>query len=105
MPVKPKLSESAVQGQILDWLARKGIFHYRQNTGGANLKGFYVRFGKKGAPDIVAIYRGMYVGIEVKKAGEKQTDDQHKYMQNVRNAGGVYILAYQVEDVTQVLES
>lgn len=103
--MKAKLSESQVQGQILDWLDRKGIFHYRQNTGGAKLKGFYVKFGKKGAPDIVAIYGGIYVGIEVKKSGKQQTAEQHKYMQNVRNAGGVYILAYQVEDVTKVLES
>ena len=103
--MKAKLSESAVQGQILDWLARKGIFAYRQNTGGANLKGFYVRFGKRGAPDIVAIYRGMYVGIEVKKAGGVQSDDQRAYMANVRQAGGMYILAHELEDVTRVLES
>lgn len=103
--MKAKLSESHVQRQILDWLERKGIFHYRQNTGVARLKGFHVRFGTRGAPDIVAIYRGMYVGIEVKKLGKLQTEEQKTYMQNVRHAGGMYILAYEISDVTRVLES
>lgn len=103
--MKPKLSERHVQGQILNWLERKGIFHYRQNTGGAKLKGFYVKFGKKGAPDIVAICEGRYVAIEVKREGGKQSAAQIEYMNNVIVAGGLYILADRLEDVTQLLES
>jgi len=49
------LSEHEIQKAILDYLAAKHIFHYRQNTGGAKFKGHYVRFGVPGAPDIVAV--------------------------------------------------
>lgn len=99
------LAERDTQKQILDWLSRKGIFHYRQNTGGAKLKGFYVKFGKPGAPDIVAVIKGVFVGIEVKKVGESQSEKQVTFEQNITLAGGRYILAYSLEDVTRVLES
>lgn len=99
------LSEHDVQSQILGWLAQKGIFHYRQNTGAAKLTGgHWVRFGKKGAPDIVAVEKGRFIGIEVKKVGEEQSDDQFTYEKNLRRAGGEYILAYSLDDVIELLD-
>lgn len=97
--MKPKLSEHDVQSQILAWLKLKCIFSYRQNTGAAKLKGFWVRFGIPGAPDIVAVHRGRFIGIEVKKVGEKQSEDQKEFERNLVAAGGTYILAYCLEDV------
>lgn len=103
--LKPKVSEHEVQSAILDWLKVKRIFHYRQNTGGARLNGFHVRFGVPGAPDIVAVVKGSFVGIEVKKRGESQSEKQKEFEINLNRAGGKYILAYALEDVIKVLEN
>jgi hypothetical protein len=101
--MKPKVSEHDVQTQILNWLKQVGIYHYRQNTGGAKLKGFFVKFGKKGAPDIVAVHNGRYIGIEVKAKGGVQSPEQKSFQLDITKADGLYILAYSLEDVTKVL--
>jgi hypothetical protein len=50
--------EKATQTAILEWLAWKRIFHYRQNSGGFKRDdGHFYRFGAKGAPDIIAVSR------------------------------------------------
>jgi penicillin-binding protein-related factor A (putative recombinase) len=96
---KRKISEHDVQGQILGYLKHRVKFVRRQNVGAAKLKGYWVRFAKKGDPDIYCIYRGHFIGIEVKKPGEKQSADQIKAMEEIRAAGGTYILAESVDDV------
>jgi hypothetical protein len=94
-------SEHETQGQILDWLKHRHIFHYRQNTGGAKFKGYYVKFGIPGAPDIVAVVRGRFIGIEVKKAGEELSNKQADFKLALEAAGGCYIRAYSVKDVEE----
>lgn len=92
--------ESDLQKLILDWLAVRVIFHYRQNTGAfKNKDGGFYRFGTKGAPDIIAVIKGQYVGIEVKGPKGKQSDDQKVFQHRLQGAGGKYILAYSLEDV------
>jgi hypothetical protein len=69
------VKESEIQRQILDYLALKRIFNYRQNSGAFhNGKGGFYRFGALGAPDIVCVIAGQYVRIEVKapKSGTRR---------------------------------
>ena len=91
--------------QILDYLALKGIFHYRQNSGAfvfpehGNAKRKFIRVGALGAPDIICVIKGQYVGIEVKAPKGKQSDHQKAFQQALEAAGGRYVLAYSLEDV------
>ena len=57
----------------------------------------------KGTSDIIASYAGRFVAIEVKRLGAKQTADQATFQKNVEASGGVYILAYSVNDVRATL--
>src|ERR1035437_810250 len=98
------LSEHDTQRQILDWLELKHIFHYRNNTGSIKIGNRFVRFGIPGAPDIVAVVDGLFVGIEVKRLGEGQSDKQIAFERDIRAAGAEYILAYDLEDVRRDLE-
>lgn len=100
---RPKrLKESDVQKTILDYLALKGIFHYRSNTGVVkNKSGHLYLFGAVGSPDIVCIYRGRYIGIECKGPKGVQSEAQEKFQTMVERHGGVYILAYALEDVVE----
>jgi hypothetical protein len=105
--MKQRVLEKDVQRSILDWLTAKRIFHYRNNSGAmaSEYKGVkrFMRFGAKGSPDIVAVVRGRYVGIEVKGTNGRQNPDQKLFEQELMKAGGQYILAASIEDVEQQL--
>ena len=94
-------TEKATQKAIIDYLGYKNVFFYRQNSGAMKTErgGFY-RFGVTGAPDIIAVNKGIYYGIEVKDIKGKQSDGQKDFQKNLEKAGGVYILARSLDDVT-----
>jgi hypothetical protein len=99
------MKESHVQRQILDYLALKGIFHYRQNSGAfaipetANHARRFFRAGVPGVPDIICVIKGQFVGIEVKAPKGKQSEHQKEFQRKIEAAGGRYVLAHSLEDV------
>ena len=128
-----KLSEKQIQRQILQWLELKQIFHWRNNVGAVKFtdkeplprKGMFlqdqektrfVRFVQVGSPDIFVVLPpapdrlsqkylwGKIIGIEVKSSTGKQRDSQKEWQTRFEQAGGVYILAYSLDDVMGVLE-
>jgi hypothetical protein len=99
-----RMKESHVQRQILDYLALKRIFHYRNNSGGFKDKaGHFYRFGALGSPDIICVIDGQFVGIEVKAPKGRQSDHQKEFQHNLEAAAGVYVLAYSLDDVIAAL--
>jgi hypothetical protein len=103
LPKKRGPSEHQIQTQIIEYLETKHVFFYRQNTGGAKFGNYYVKFGIPGAPDIVAVIKGHFFGIEVKDVKGKQSEKQIEFMNKLRYAGGTYILARSLDDVTPFL--
>ncbi len=100
------MKESEIQKQILDYLVAKRIFHHRQNSGAFdNGKGGFCRFGALGAPDIVCVIVGQYVGIEVKALKGRQSAHQKAFQQALEAAGARYVLAYSLDDVINALGS
>lgn len=100
------MKENDIQRQILDYLTIKRVFHYRNNSGGMtkiyNGRKMFMRFGEVGSPDIVCVINGQYVGIEVKKPGGKQSDNQKMFQEKLEQAGGKYILAYSLDDIIKI---
>jgi Holliday junction resolvase len=102
----PREKESDVQRAILDYLELRGIFHYRNNSGGfRDAKQHFYQFGAVGSPDIVAVMNGRYVGIEVKGTSGKQSDHQKEFQQKLEAAGGKYILARSLDDVIRAMDA
>jgi hypothetical protein len=112
--------ERDIQKLILDWLAAKKIWHIRLNTGAMggshNGKRWFVRFGKPGMADILAVTsvvetvddytmfpKPVVAWIEVKAEKGKQSDDQKRFQEEVEREGMTYILARSLEDVTEIL--
>lgn len=94
------MKESDVQRAILEWLAWKKIFHYRNNSGGfKDANNHFYRFGALGSPDIVCVVDGQYVGIEVKAPQGRQSEHQKDFQQRLEAVGGRYILAHDLDDV------
>lgn len=97
-------SEHDIQSLILIYITSlPHTFAFRMNTGKARMGGRFVTFGIPGQPDIFAIIRGRFVGIEVKTATGRQSKDQKNWQRNCERAGGLYILARSVDDVRVVL--
>ena len=65
---------------ILDYLALKRIFHYRNNSGAfVDLKKHSYGFGALGSPDIICFINRQYVGIEVKASKGKQSSIRRRF--------------------------
>lgn len=84
--------EHEVQGQILEWLTIKHIFHFRNNSGAMKKGKHYVKFGVPGMPDIIAVINGRFIGIEVKGPDGEQSPKQKDFQMSLEYAGGQYIL-------------
>ena len=112
---KIKLLECDIQRQVLDYLAIKGLFHWRNNTGMifSEYKGKKRAFkmGQVGSPDIFVVKRpsppigellGMIYGLEVKAEKGKQSPAQSEWQVKFEEAGGKYLIIRSLEDVKEV---
>ncbi len=86
--------ETMLKKSIKDLLHSLGIFHFSVLQG----LGSY-----PGTSDILAVYRGRFVAIEVKAPGGHPSGNQRLFLERVRSGGGIAILAYSVDDVIRGL--
>jgi hypothetical protein len=95
------LAESDIQRVILARASRiPGVFCYRVNVLLSKRPGRAVLSvigpdGKllRGHSDLLACVRGRYVGIEVKRPGGEQSDEQREFERLITEAGGIYMLS------------
>lgn len=103
--------EAEVLTAVLKYLQSRGIFHWRQNTGGAVYAGRRVSFSIPGMADVVGILPGgFFLAVECKRPGRDATSPrrkakQERFAERVRSAGGVYLRASSVDDVRPVVEA
>jgi len=94
------MRESLIQKQCIEYLNLKRIFNYRQNTGAYKTeRGGFVKYGTAGSPDIVAVIKGQYVGIEIKNEKGKQNANQKAFQKALEKAGGKYLLIRSLEEL------
>lgn len=97
-----KQLEKEIQLAICDYLAFKRYFFWRQNTAPIFDKGFYrpmPKYSINGMPDIIVIIKGKFVGLEVKRKGGKQSDNQKYFQGNLELSGGEYHIVSSLDDV------
>lgn len=83
-------TEAAITKSIRDLLNRLQIFNWK-NWGGP--------MGTKGVPDILGIYKGRFLGIEVKTEKGKVRPEQEEFLENIRRHGGIGFVARNLDDV------
>lgn len=71
--------ESKVKKTVTKYLKELGVYYFYPATGG---------FGRSGVPDIVACYKGLFLGIECKAGKGKTTALQQKNLEDIKSAGG-----------------
>lgn len=106
---KPAATEHEIQGAIIDLIRARGGVVTRVNSGSAVVKSksdrcYRVQLADKGTSDIIALYRGVYLAIEVKAASGKPSSEQIAFLESVAEAGGVGVVAYDSEFVNHILD-
>lgn len=86
------MSEKKVQNEIVKYLKSLHNIHILDTYKMGN-----------GEADIVCCYKGRFISIEVKKK-HIHTENQKINKLRVENAGGIYLLAYLVRDVEEVIK-
>jgi hypothetical protein len=102
------MTERELQHWALLWLsAQPDILVWRNNVGFAKdpSTGRAVKFGLPGASDILAVVGpyGRMLGIELKSARGKQSEQQKAFQRAAERAGAVYVLARCQLDVVRGL--
>ena len=85
-----EIPEKEVTKQIRRLLKSIGVFHWKQ-IGALGLP--------KGISDILGIYEGRFLAIEVKRPGGRLSQYQKEFLKRVRDEGGIAIVARSVDDV------
>lgn len=72
--------EAAVKKKVVAILKECGAYYFYPVTGG---------YGRSGVPDIVACWKGRFMGIECKAGDNAPTALQSKNLQEIRDNGGI----------------
>lgn len=101
------MKESALQDEIRLALGRiPELVLWRNNIGvgevrhRADDRGYKIRFGVggPGGSDLIGLYRGRFVAVEIKTPTGRQSDDQRTFQTLVESKGGIYIVLRSVDD-------
>jgi Holliday junction resolvase len=75
--------EAKVKKKVVEMLKHYGAYYFQPVTGG---------FGRSGVPDLVACYKGKFIGIECKSGDKKPTALQQKNLDDISAQGGVSLV-------------
>lgn len=102
--MKPKIKESVVVKQCLEYLDNKGIVAWRNNSGLLFIQGRRVQLGATGSPDIIGLTEnGLFLGIECKSAIGVQSDNQKAFETKIKASKGIYLLVHSKEELEQLI--
>jgi len=90
--------EAKVKKKAVQILKQYGAYYFYPVTGG---------YGRSGVPDIIACYKGRFIGIECKAGTNKPTALQQKNLTDIETADGVALVVNEenIEEVCQTLET
>lgn len=88
------ITEKAIENKIKKLLTEQGAYFFKH---------FGCKFSRVGVPDIIACINGRFIGIEVKRENGVLSEVQKIHLQQIKNAGGIGIVARSVEDVKEAL--
>jgi Holliday junction resolvase len=87
-----KTPEGKIQNEIIKYLKENKIWHIRYNAS--------VTYG---LPDLIVIYNGYFIGVEVKTPKGRATELQKQMKQSIEDAGGYHIFATSVDDIFKLI--
>lgn len=77
---------------------------WRNNTGVAETRGYTIRYGLgNGSADLIGVFRGRFVAVEVKTPTGRQSEDQKRWQALVEGKRGVYAIVRSENDARELL--
>lgn len=100
------MKETNIQQLVRLEASKLGAIVWRNNTGGLyDKQGRWVSFGLcKGSADLVGIFNGRFVAIEVKTPKGRLKPEQRKFLDIVRKEGGIAGVARSPECTKKILD-
>lgn len=71
---------------------------------GAYVLNFHGSARRIGVPDLIACYRGRFIGIECKQRSRKPTARQRAEAQRIRHRGGIVLTIDDIEQLRKALD-
>ena len=96
------MNHSALKNAVLVRLSEMGVFAWNNATGVATPLGQtrIVRYGMRGAPDIMGILpNGRFLGVEIKTGCGRQSAAQIVWSNRCAEVGGLYIVVRDLKDI------
>lgn len=96
--------EKDIQNSILEYLHAKGIFCWKEHSGGIMIDGGkrYMPIGLRGKSDILGILNdGRFLAVEVKRKTGVVSAEQKIFIDNINNRGGLAFIATSIDDVIE----
>jgi len=90
------ITEQDITRQIRQVLKLCRVWHWKNWSGPMTYP--------KGISDILGVYQGRMLCIEVKKPGGRVSPEQRAFLDRVNDEGGIGFVAYSVDDVVERLE-
>lgn len=98
--MKKKL-ERDIQLEICEWLLKEGYFFWRYRY----MSRFPIKFVPRGLPDIMILYKGKFICIEVKVPDYwKHTDEQIKMSEKISDNGGYCKVATSLDEAKIIMD-
>lgn len=105
--------EKDIQREILEVLNFNHLFFWRSNNipvFGRNNAGSKVfrslpKFTPKGLPDIIIIYEGKFIGLEVKRPNARLSTEQTHFSTRCRENGAYYYKVTSVDEVKELFKT
>ena len=91
---KNKNNETKLQREVQKYLRSLGCYEFKVHGS---------QYMRAGIPDIICCYKGLFIGIETKVGKNKMSELQKIHKEEILKAGGIHILAYNLDDVKKVL--
>ena len=88
--------ESKIQKQIIAFLKRNKVYFWR----------FQAQSNLNGLPDILCLYKGFFLGLELKREkGGSPTQLQLRKIKAINDNGGIGVIVRSVEEVEKILNN
>jgi hypothetical protein len=100
--IRPSVKESDIRDAIIKYLEKQKVFCWPdKQVVGKPHKGTLV--GHRGIADILGIYKGKPLAIEVKRPGGELSVEQFRWLTRYKEEGGIAFVATSIEDVQRQL--
>lgn len=100
------MTEAEIKRLIADWLSLQPgcMIWYNQNNGVIGRRNSS-KYARNGVPDIMGIWHGIPLGIEIKKPNGIVSEEQKAFLAEFNEHGGIGLVARSLEELKGQLSS